>query len=176
MTPTLPLCLLALLALPVAFAAEVSEVESVTFDHLPDDRGFEAPWAMNPVTAESDPALYAEISTFTQILASWPPAADADTDQCVTACASLAALADYLRTPYEADAPGIIFAHLQTRFPEPVLAAALAKMILHPEHTPIVLQAEAFGLAADPQIDASVIRDRAGIYARKMLGRLLHRL
>lgn len=173
-----PLCLFAVLAVfaPGAFAAEVSEVERVTYDQLPDDSGFETPWAAMPITADRDPLLYGEVSSFTLTLAIWTPANNRDADQCVGACVSLAALADYLRTPYEAYAPAILLAHLQHHFSEPILAAALAKIVLHPEQAAIVLQAKDFGLTADPQIDAGVIRERACIYARKMLGRLLHRL
>ncbi len=154
-------------------AEPVINPAAVTYDNLPPDRGVEVPWAETPANAETDPFIAAEVASFKRILATWRPASDPNLDRRVQACLSLAALADSCRTPYESEAGAVLFDALQANVPKDLLAMAMARVALAPTTITITDKIDAFALANDDHDD---LRWRMVAYAKKMLGRLLHKL
>jgi hypothetical protein len=146
---------------------------AVTYDDLPPDRGMQVPWAENPATMDSEPYIATEVAAFKRILATWPPARDANIDQRVQACLSLAALADSCRAASETEAAAVLFDQLQATVAPELLAQALARVALAPATITITTRIDAFALANDDRED---LRWRMVAYAKKMLGRLLHKL
>jgi hypothetical protein len=164
----LPILLITLLG-----AEDPDDLTLVTYDHLPDDLGTYTPWANTPTTVEKDPFTVAAVADFRRALTTWPPAQDHDPRHAVESCLALAALLDAARAPTECDAPPILFEHLTTRMARPDLIAALTHVALHPTAITPRTQDATFHVTWDDQQD---LRERMGIYARKMLGRVMGRL
>jgi hypothetical protein len=154
-------------------AEPVIDPAAVTYEDLPPDRGVEVPWAETPATAESDPFVAEEVASFKRTLETWRPASDPNIDRRVQACLSLAALADSCRAAYESEAPVVLFDHLRATVPTELLEKALARVALAPATMTITDKIDAFSLGNDDHDD---LRWRMVGYAKKMLGRLLHKL
>ena len=161
------------LGLSAAEAPLLIDPAAVTYEDLPPDRGMQVPWAENPATLDSEPYIATEVASFKRILVTWPPASDPSLDQRVQACLSLAALADSCRAAYETEAAAVLLDQLQATVPQEPLARALARVALAPATITITTHIDAFALANDDRED---LRWRMVAYAKKMLGRLLHKL
>jgi hypothetical protein len=151
----------------------VIDPAAVTYEDLPPDRGVEVPWAENPANADTDPFIAEEVASFKRLLATWRPASDPHIDRRIQACLSLAALADSCRTAYESEVGMVLLDQLQASVPKDLLAKALARVALAPATITITDKIDAFSLANEDHDD---LRWRMVAYAKKMLGRLLHKL
>jgi hypothetical protein len=136
-----------------------------------EDGGWVGPVARDLSSLEGDPGAR---EAFTALMAAWRSSAPATAADAVRLGITAMALADMGRCPCEAEFAFAVLGDLVARPDrEPVLAAAAA-LALGEDPTPLPTALPAFGLASEAGADA--VRERAGLYAAKLVGRLLGRL
>jgi ABC-2 type transport system permease protein len=148
-----------------------AQIDSITYDDLPDDNGF-----ITPIVESVDdlnPSIKKWMQDFRPRLATWPPGHDPDPLRRTVNLLSVAAIADLDEYQYEGEIPVVAFQQLRAQIPADQLKQILAYIILQPS-VPVLTTAADLGIPGQPP--ESDIRDRARIYARKFLGRLLGKI
>ena len=140
---------------------------NLVFVGLPPDHG-----VVTPITA-----LYRrreDVECIRSALRTWPPAGVEDLVQRVRNVLALAAVADVLRLEIESDVPIVVFDHLQAQVPKDQVVKVLYWIATHPSEGDLNALDElpAACLEVQPPDDAEMVRERVGIYAMKLLGRL----
>ncbi len=146
-----------------------SDLRAIRYDNLPPDDGIVAPLAAN--LDSLDGAGSERLSTFELKLANWPPLDAPDLVQRVRNALSVCAIPDSLEDPLEADIPFVVFAKLEAEVPRDDLEKALGWIVLHPMEGTILHEISPLGIEGAPSTER--IRERSGLYARKLLRRLL---
>ncbi len=141
------------------------------FDRLPSDRGVVSPIA--PPEEEPSVEVLDELELIRHELPTWGPGAVADTVQRVRNVLYVAAVPDVHQTPTERFVAAVVFDRLKQDVPKPDLMKALYWIALHPmEGDDSALdQLPALGFENRP-VDPGQARERAALYAVKLLGRL----
>jgi len=147
----------------------------LVFDRLPSDGGIVTPIA--PEDEDPDPDTGDHLQYIREMLPSWQPGKVADPVQRVRNILYVAAVPDVLQMPIERFAPHAVFDRLQEDIPKDQLIKILYWIALHPTDgdDKAVDQLWALKFSNDP-VDLEQTRERAAIYAVKLLGRLLGRL
>jgi ABC-2 type transport system permease protein len=164
-------------ARPARPSAPVSVPEidaAIAFDRLPPDGGVVTP--IGPGLEAVDPALVDALAPIYAGLSQWPPATVADREQRVRNLLYLPAVIDLLQLPIEPYVPLVIFNRLQVEIGREELIQVLYRIAIDPyggEHDALG-DLDAFGLSRIGDVQA--VRDRAAVYAVKLLGRLIGRL
>jgi hypothetical protein len=146
------------------------------FDRLPPDGGVVAPIA--PADEEPDTDVANHLEFMASALTLWPPAQVADPVQRVRNVLFVAAVPDVFQMdPLERFAPVVVFDHLQQNIPPEDLSRILYWIALHPAEgdDAAVDQLRALKLGNGPG-DMEQTRERAALYAVKLLGRLTGKL
>lgn len=146
------------------------------FDRLPPDGGVVAPIAPADELPDTDLANHLEFMTTALVL--WPPAQVADPVQRVRNVLFVAAVPDVFQIdPLERFVPLVVFDHLQQNIPKEDLVKILYWIALHPEQgdDSAVDQLRALKLGNGPG-DMQQTRERAALYAVKLLGRMTGKL
>ena len=140
---------------------------NLVFVGLPPDHG-----VVTPITAEY--RRREDVECVRSALRTWPPARVDDVVQRVRNVLTLAAVPDVLRLEIEPDVPIVVFDHLQAQVPKDQLNKVLYWIATHPSDGDLnaLDELSAACLDAQPPDDAEVVRERIGIYAMKLLGRL----
>jgi hypothetical protein len=86
----------------------------------------------------------------------------------------LCTLPDLAQNEFESQIPYLIFERLKKDLPKEKLKKALAWVILKPDDGKVVLKAA--GLGFEDEMLETDVRERAAIYAKKLLGRMLGKL
>ena len=146
-----------------------AEIAAISYTGLPDDRGVEAPFAFSLATVKDDYQAAAACADFVILLDAWEPATDPDLKRRLDALLSVLALADLCRKPYESQAPLIVQQRLVAAIPTDRLQALLAGAILMPGRIDVLTDIPTFRMNG---FDSVVVRQRAVIYATKIIGRL----
>lgn len=143
----------------------------LTFDRLPIDRGVVTPIASADMQPEPD--LADEIANVAATLENWPPGNVADPVQRARNWLFVLGVHDVAQTPLEAYLPAIVFAQLQRRVAADDLFKVLYWIAVTPEQGEMLSPDTflALGMRSVPANDEE-IRNRAAIYAVKLLGRL----
>ena len=147
----------------------------LVFDRLPSDQGIVTPIA--PADEEPDPDTSDHLQYVREMLPSWQPGKVADPVQRVRNILYVAAVPDVLQTPIERFAPYVVFERLQEDIPKDQLIKVLYWIALHPTDGDDKAIKDLWALKfTNDAVDPEQVRERAAIYAVKLLGRLLGKL
>jgi hypothetical protein len=149
-----------------------AQIDSITFDDLPDDNSFITPMVNAP--EDLSPAIQHWMADFRKRLSQWPPGQDPDPLRRTTNLLCVAAIADLDEFQYEGEIPLVVFQQLRSQLPPDQLEQILTFIILHPPSDGLLTSAADLGIPGQPA--ATDVRDRAVIYAKKFLGRLLGKI
>src|SRR3982751_1697269 len=147
----------------------------LVFDRLPSDSGIVTPIA--PDEEDPDPDTAEHLRYIQQMLPSWQPGKVADPVQRVRNMLYVAGVPDVQQLPIERFAAQAVFYQLQQDIPKDQLIKILYWIALHPTDGDDKAVGELWALrfSNDP-VDLEQTRERAAIYAVKLLGRLLGKL
>jgi len=158
-------------------AVTVEQIErDVRFDRLPPDAGVVTPIA--PSDDEPDTDLANTLDYMSSTLLTWKPAQVADPVQRVRNVLYVAAAPDVFQMdPLERFAPWVVFEHLRQTIPKDDLVKILYWIALHPTEgdDSAVDSLRELRLGNGPA-DMQETRQRAAVYAVKLLGRLLGKI
>ena len=149
--------------------------EEIIFTQLPPDGGVVTP------VAEADEVVGDEyvndLEYIRTSLPQWAPAKVADPLQRVRNLLYVAAVPDVFQSPLERFVPPIVFERLRADVPEDQLVKILYWIAVHPMDgdDKAVDQMRVLGLGNGPS-DMNETRQRVGVYAVKLLGRVLGRI
>jgi ABC-type transport system involved in cytochrome c biogenesis permease component len=147
----------------------------LVFDRLPSDGGIVTPIA--PDDEEPDPDTSDHLQYIREMLPSWQPGKVADPVQRVRNILYVAALPDVLQMPVERFAPQVVYERLQQDIPKDQLIKILYWIALHPTEGDDKALDELWALHfPNGPVDVEQTRERAAIYAVKLLGRILGKL
>ena len=145
------------------------------FDRLPADGGIVTPIA--PADEEPDPEVADHVDYIRQMLPSWQPGKAADPVQRVRNLLYVAAVPDVQQAQIERFAPHVVYERLQEDIPKDQLIKILYWIALHPTDGDDSAVDQVWALKFQSgAIDMQQVRDRAAIYAVKLLGRLLGKI
>ena len=147
----------------------------LVFDRLPSDGGIVTPIA--PVDEEPDADTADHLQYIREMLPSWQPGKVADPVQRVRNILYVAAVPDVLQMPIERFATYAVYERLQQDIPKDQLIKILYWIALHPADGEDKAVDELWALRfPDGAVDVQQTRERAAIYAVKLLGRLVGKL
>lgn len=157
-------------------AVTLADIErDLVFDRLPSDQGIVTPIA--PAEEEPDPDTSDHLQYIREMLPSWQPGKISDPVQRVRNILYVAAVPDVLQTPIERFAPYVVFERLQQDMPKDQLIKILYWIALHPTDGNDTAIKDLWALKfTNDAVDPQQTRERAAIYAVKLLGRLLGKL
>jgi ABC-type transport system involved in cytochrome c biogenesis permease component len=147
----------------------------LVFDRLPSDGGIVTPIAPDDEEQDTDTADH--LQYIREMLPSWQPGKVADPVQRVRNILYVAAVPDVLQMPVERFAPQAVYERLQQDVPKDQLIKILYWIALHPTDGDDKAVDELWALRfPNGGVDMQQTRERAAIYAVKLLGRLLGKL
>ena len=157
-------------------AVKPSDIDrDLVFDRLPSDAGIVTPIA--PDTEDPDTDVGEHLQFIRQMLPSWQPGKIADPVQRVRNVLYVAAVPDVLQMPIERFAPWAVFDYLQEEVPKEQLIKLLYWIALHPNDGDDAAVDQLWALRfPNGGVDMQQTRERAAIYAVKLLGRVLGKL
>jgi ABC-2 type transport system permease protein len=146
-----------------------AEINSVRFDNLPPDDGDIAPLVPN-LTA-IPPQSRARVDALATRLETWPPAHDPGVVQRVRNLLSVAAVADVLEDPDEGAIGYVVLDTIRNQVLPEDLEKILTYIIDNPTAGTVITQVPELGIQG--AITEQAARERVGMYAAKLLGRML---
>jgi hypothetical protein len=154
----------------------VDDIErDLIFDRLPPDGGIVTPIA--PADEEPDPEVADHLAYIREMLPSWQPGKVADPVQRVRNLLYIAAVPDVQQAAIERFAPHAVYERLQEDIPKQQLIKILYWIALHPTDGDDAAVDQLWALRfTSGAVDMQQVRDRAAIYAVKLLGRLLGKI
>jgi ABC-type transport system involved in cytochrome c biogenesis permease component len=145
------------------------------FDRLPPDGGIVTPIARGD--EEPDPDVSDHLEYIREMLPSWQPGKVADPVQRVRNLLYVAAVPDVQQAAIERFAPQVVYDRLQQDIPKDQLVKILYWIALHPTDGDDSAVDQLWALRfTSGATDMQQVRDRAAIYAVKLLGRLLGKI
>lgn len=155
---------------------DISRIDPGIFAALPPDEDVVAPIASPGERLHRD--VEEQLDCIREKLPAWPPARVSDPVQRVRNTLYLAAVPDVFQLGMERWVPAVVFARLRVDLPRDELERALYWVGTHPAEGTIPALSELRGvcltLGGTPN-DAE-FRERIGVYALKLLGRLTGRI
>jgi hypothetical protein len=144
---------------------------TITFDGVPPDSGVVTPIARADDQPDAD--TEAQLNTVYAQLPNWAPGKVADPVQRVRNLLYVAAVPDVMQIAPESYLPLMVYDQLQQAVPKNDLVKILFWIAIHPYDgdDSAVTRLHDLGLPDGP-VDPDELRNRAGIYAVKLLGRL----
>ena len=157
-------------------AVSLAEIDAkIAFDRLPPDGGVVTPIArwIDP----SDTALEEELAAIRSGLSQWAPARAADLEQRVRNLLYLPAVVDLVQSPIESYVPLLVFDRIQQDVDRQELVQILYRIAVDwaGGEDDALDDLNVFDLGPRPG-DVEQVRNRAAIYAVKLLGRITGRL
>jgi ABC-2 type transport system permease protein len=146
-----------------------AEVNGITFEDLPQDGGLVAPIARSIDDLPADSKE--RVDGIVKRLESWPPGHEGDLVQRVRNLLSAAAVFDVLEDPDEGPAAYVILDEIRRQIPDNDLEKVLTYIIENPNAGTVLTQAP--GLGIQGEITEGASRERATMYASKLLKRVL---
>jgi ABC-2 type transport system permease protein len=146
-----------------------AEVDGVRFDKLPPDDGIVAPVArsLDDVPADSK----ARVEGIEEHLQEWPPGLHGDLVQRVRSLLSAAAVFDVLEDRDEGAVGYVVLDYVRQQAPDEDLAKVLTYIIENPDDGSVVTKVPELGIQGE--ITEEAARERTGMYAAKLLKRVL---
>jgi len=159
--------------LPDAIAYETitdEQINRITYEGLPGDD--ELATRLSPPFKNNEVPERAR--EFALKLKTWPQGRVEDPGQAVRNLLSIAAIADVGADLREAEIGRVVFDELQDRYGRDQLCQLLAWVILRPDDGSVITFIPDLRLRRN--LSETVVRQRCALYAKKYLGRLLHKL
>jgi ABC-2 type transport system permease protein len=149
--------------------------DDLTFDHLPPDSGVVTPIA--PAFEQPEPDMADKLDTLRLGLLTWQPGQVADPVQRTRNFLYVAAVPDVFQMEIERFVPAIVFDQIEQAIPKDDLVKILYWVAIHPYDgdDKAVDELRPLGLGNGPS-DIEEVRNRVGIYAVKLLGRLIGKI
>lgn len=149
--------------------------DDLTFDHLPPDTGVVTPIA--PAFEQPEPDMADKLDTMRLALLTWQPGLVPDPVQRTRNFLYVAAVPDVFQMEIERFVPLIVFDQIQQQIPKDDLVKILYWIAIHPYDgdDKAVDELRPLGLGNGPS-DIEEVRNRVGIYAVKLLGRLIGKI
>jgi ABC-2 type transport system permease protein len=146
-----------------------AEIDSIRFDNLPKDDGVVAPVAesLDDLPADSRE----RVDGIAKRLGNWQPGLQGDLVQRLRNLLSVAAVFDVLEDPDEGAVGYVVLDSIRKQAPDEDLAKALTYIIKNPGGGSVVTKVPELG--AEGEITAEAARERVGMYAAKLLKRVL---
>jgi hypothetical protein len=145
------------------------EINHVSFADLPPDDGVVAP--VDRSLADVPAASRDRVSGITRMLWDWSPGQQGNLPQRLRNLLSAAAVADVLEDPDEGAIGYVVLDAARREAPDPELEKALTYIIEHPGDGAVFTQVPELGIHG--QITEQASRERTGMYAAKLLKRIL---
>jgi ABC-2 type transport system permease protein len=145
------------------------EINAVRFDNLPRDDGDIAP--MVPSLANLQPQSKTRVDAIAQKLETWPPSEEDGVVQRVRNLLSVAAVADVLEDPDEGAIGYVVLNYIRGHVLAEDLEKVLTYIIDNPGEGTVITQVPELGIQG--AITEQSARERVGMYAAKLLGRML---
>ena len=150
--------------------AKVTQKDTDELDYnVPPDNGIVSPFAAPD--EEPEDFMKEQVDAVRTQLATWPPGADGDDLRCIRNLLYVAAVPDAIQLPVERYLPRVVYEHLIDSYPKEKLVKILTYIAMHPEEGMVIDDISDLGIegtAGDPM----VVRERAYLYAIKMIARL----
>lgn len=150
--------------------AKITAKDTEDLDYnVPPDNGIVAPFAAPDETPED--FMKEQVDTVRSKIATWPPGSEGDDLRCIRNLLYIAAVPDAIQLPVERYLPRVVYEHLIDTYPKEKLVKILTYIALHPEEGMVIDDVSDLGIegtAGDPM----VVRERAYLYAIKMIARL----
>ncbi len=150
--------------------AKLTRADADALDYnVPPDNGIVSPFAAPD--EEPEDFLKEQVDGVRNKIATWPPGAEGDDLRCVRNLLYIAAVPDAIQMPVERYLPRVVYEHLVATYPKEKLIKILTYIALHPEEGMVITDISDLGIegaAGDPMI----VRERAYLYAIKMVARL----
>jgi ABC-2 type transport system permease protein len=146
-----------------------AEINAVGFDNLPPDDGDIAP--LDSTLADLSAQSKARVDGIATKLESWPPAHQGDPVQSVRNLLSAASVFDVLEDPDEGAVGYIVLNDIRRIVPPGALEKVLTYIIDNPDSGSVLTTVPELGVQG--AITEQAARERCGLYAKKLLKRLL---
>jgi len=144
-------------------------IAALTFDDCRVDTGYVAP-VRDPAALDAERA--ARFAVWLERFATWEPGLDADPQRRVCALLDCAAMHDIARNEFEGEVARTVFDRLRADIPRDDLVRCCARLVEASDGCPVTVKApELLGIPGS--FEPIAVRQRAQLYAKKLLGRLL---
>lgn len=148
------------------------QIDAITYEDADQDDGVVTPLAHDLSNLDDDSKK--RLDDIADKLDTWPPGDVKEVGQQVRNWMCLCTLQDLAQSEFEAQIPYVVFERLKKDLPKEKLKKALAWVILKPDDGKVILKASEVGVE-DDMLETDV-RERAAVYAKKLLGRMLGKL
>jgi len=149
------------------------DIDSITYDDIEDDAGFITPLAADLDNLDDDSRK--RLDDWVAKLSDWKGAQDENVGQRVRNLLDVCCLADMIHSEFEGETAYMIFDKLKSEVDKDELIKACAWFVLKPDEGKCVTKIPE--LAWDDEVvGEDEIRERAAMYAKKLLGRLVGKL
>jgi len=150
------------------------EIDEITYEDAMDDYNIVYPFAPDFERVGDDENRKKSFDEWKEKLDSWDCNREENVLQRVRNFISLMALVDVMQMEFENETPLIIFERMKKEIPREQLIKASAYIALKPEVGPILDKCPDVGI--DDGASEDRVRERIGVYAKKVLGRMLGKL
>ena len=150
--------------------AKLTRANADALDYaVPPDNGIVSPFSAPD--EEPEDFMKEQVDSVRNKIATWPPGAEGDDLRCVRNLLYIAAVPDAIQMPVERYLPRVVYEHLVATYPKEKLIKILTYIAQTPEQGMVITDISDLGIegaAGDPM----VVRERAYLYAIKMVARL----
>ena len=148
------------------------QIDEITYEDVEEDTGIILPIANTLDDVDNDTRK--RLDDFMAKVQDWPGAKDENVPQRVRNLMTVCALSDMIHGEFEREAPYMIFDMLKAEVDKDELIKVCAWMTLKPDEGRAITRIPELGW--DDDVDEASVRERASLYAKKLLGRLLGKL
>jgi hypothetical protein len=145
------------------------DIDAITYDDIEDDAGFITPLAADLDNLDDDSRK--RLNDWVAKLDDWKGAQDENVGQRVRNLLNVCCLADMIHSEFEGETAYMIFDKLKSEVDKDELIKACAWIVLKPDEGKCITKIPELGWD-DEVVGEDEIRERAAMYAKKLLGRL----
>jgi hypothetical protein len=155
-------------------AVTQKQIDAITYDDCDDDDGVTFPFFANFERVGDSDDRKKSFAEWKEKLEKWDCNNEEKTGQKVRNFISLMALVDILQMEFEGETPKILFERMKKDFKKDELIKAVAYVALKPDEGTVIEKSKDLDIEDGAAEDR--VRERVGVYAKKVLGRLLGKL
>ena len=144
------------------------DIEGISYDDVESDSGFITPLAADLDNLDNDSKK--RLDEWVAKLNDWAGSKEENVPQRVRNLMHVCSLADMVHSEFEGETAFVVFDKLKSEVDKDILIKACAWIVLKPEEGRAITRAPELGWDDDAEEDA--LRERAAMYAKKLLGRL----
>jgi len=150
------------------------QIDAITYDECDDDDGVTFPFFADFERVGDSEDRKKSFAEWKEKLEKWDCNNEEKLEQKVRNFISVMALVDVLQMEYEGVTPKILFDRMKKEIPKAELIKAVAYVALKPDEGTVIDKCK--DLDIDDGAAEDRVRERLGVYAKKVLGRLLGKL